>query len=605
MAERQRGKRGGFFFRLAWNNIRRSKEIYLPYLVATSIIGGVYFLVTGLAYSDGLTNVPAGPTAQAIFMLGLVMYSIFSFGFMIYINNFLIKRRRREFGLYGVLGLSKGHVSRVLLWENLLVLGLGLTAGILVTLVFGKLLFMLLMNFIHGAPGSRFVISPVAYLSTLILFGAIFAVTSLYNLFQVRLANPIALLQSEKRGEKESRLVIPLTLFGLAALGASYYVAATIKNAGLAVGIFFLLVILVILATYALFTAGSIAFLRLLRANKRIYYKQSNFVAISGMFHRMKQNAAGLATICILSTMLVVTVSGTLSLYLSQEETLRANYPYDARLSASAEGMDQGALLTRLDAGLADIAEELGLTIRLEDSKVALWDSELGEAERETMWRREESGINYARPLPGKLFCDSARKLTNSILADGALYLDLEGPEEACLRFVPAVQRWWGAEMAKAAAEAGGELSWSFSSSEIYSARQEAYGLYGGLLFLGAFFGILFLAVTVLIIYFKQITEGFEDKERFAILQKVGMDQSQVKRAINRQVLWVFFIPLGGTLLHMVFAGKMLPVMLEVFNLYNRPVIYACVIGVCAVFTAIYLLVYRLTAKVYYRIVRW
>ncbi len=592
-----RGFARGFYFKLAWNNIRRAKEIYLPYLTATAIIGGVYFLVTGLVFSQGLTNVPSGETARAVFALGLVMYSIFSFGFMIYINNFLIKRRRREFGLYGVLGLSKGHVSRVLLWENLLLLGLGLAAGILVMLVFGKLLFMLLMNFIHGAPDSRFIISPLAYVSTGILFALIFAATSLYNLAQVRLANPIVLLQSEKRGEKESRLVIPLTLFGTAALGFSYYMAAVIDHPGLAVGIFFPLVILVILATYALFTAGSIAVLRLLRKNKRIYYKQSNFVAISGMFHRMKQNAAGLATICILSTMLIVTVSGTLSLYLCQEETLRSGHPYDVRIAFSGDADEE--LLRRLDAHLGEVAGDLGLDIEVDESKALSWDSELGKQQEALIRQLDEKGESFGKDLTDKVLYHEKERLANSLMLDGSLYLDLDGPEEACLEFVPAVTKQWR-DSPKGEGEPLG-----FSSYEIFSARQQSYGLYGGLLFLGAFFGILFLVVTVLIIYFKQIAEGYEDKERFAILQKVGMDEKQVKAAINCQVRWVFFLPLGAAFLHMAFAGKMLPVMLAAFRLYNAPVVYACSAGVCGVFALIYLLVYRMTARVYYRIVRW
>lgn len=563
----------GFYRRLAWTNVKRSRDVSLPYCLATAIISSVFFLSVGLAFSDSLSNVPNGPIAMSVFSVGIFTFAVFAFFFMLYLNNFLIKRRKKEFGLYAVLGLSRRHVGRVLLWENVFLLGGGLLGGLLLSLVCGRLLFELLLRLIHAVPGSYFSPSPLAYFATLALFGLVFVVTSLYNLAQIRLANPIALLQSEKKGEKQSRLMIPLALFGALALGVAYYFAWTIDNEGLAIGIFFPLVLLVILATYALFSSGSIVVLRALRANKRHYYQPKHFIAISGMFHRMKQNAAGLATICILSTMLLVTVSGTLSLYLGQEKILAERYPYDVEIALD---MEEAADAAVYDQALAALAAEHGVTLRTDDIPVM------------------PAGPDGARPETDEpaLYYGTLQTLAHSLFVNNAeLYFNVDGAEADCLAFIAALR--------------DGEAVPNYYIADVFSTRQEDYALFGGLLFLGAFFGVVFLVVAVLIIYFKQITEGYEDKERFAILQKVGMDEAQVKATINQQVRWVFFIPLAVTLLHMLFARRILANMLQAFTMYDWGLVLWCVAGACVLFVLLYLIIYRLTARVYFRIVRW
>ena len=357
----------GFYRKLAWNNLRRSKEVYLPYMIATAIISGVFFLTVGLTFSGKLSNIPSGQTTKAVFAMGIGLFAVFAIGFMAYINNFLVRRRKKEFGLYSVLGLSKGHIGRVLLWENSMVLGIGVVVGMVFTLLFGRLLFLLLLKLIHVAPDSEFSIPPMAYAVTVALFLLVFLLTSAYNLFQIRISNPIELMHSEKTGDKkESRFLLPRAILGFVMLAAAYYCAWTIDISGVALGAFFPLALLVILATSLLFTAGSIAVLRLLRANKRIYYKLKNFVSISGMFHRMKQNAAGLAAICILSTMLIVTVSGTLALYLGQEEILEESYPlYDIMVyvdeSSLKDDAEVEASRRRLDELIGETAVRYGV----------------------------------------------------------------------------------------------------------------------------------------------------------------------------------------------------------------------------------------------------
>ena len=565
-----------FYLKLAWGNIRRNRRTFYPYILTTAIISGVFLLIGGLLFSGGLNNVPAGRTATALFSFGLVVFAIFAFFFMVYINNFIVGRRKKEFGLYGILGLEKRHVGRVLVWENLITLGFGVVLGIIIALVFGRLLFLILLKMIRAAAGSVFSIAPMAYFIMIGLFLAVFVFTSLLNFRQVRLSSPIELMSSEKRGEKDSKLIIPLAVFGLLCLIAAYYYAWSIDLSSIALGLFFPLAALVIIATNILFTSGSIVMLRFLRANKKLYYKPGNFIAIGGMFQRMRQNAKSLATICILSTMLIVTIAGTLSLYLGQEEMLSGMYPFDVCVWIDEENGAQA--IRDFDREIVALAEADGLKISADKNKLTY------ELPADGGYPRD----NYVGP-------DSTFVNTpNLIYFNGGLRFDLDGSQEQCLKFMGDLRELYTGRF-------GGE----YSVSQVFSARQDGYGLYGGLLFLGIFFGILFLAVTVLIIYFKQVSEGYEDKAQFAILQKVGMDDAQVKATINSQVLWVFFIPLGMTILHMVFASKIMARMLQTFMLYDWGLVLACIGGVCAVFALLYLAVYMLTSRIYYRIVKW
>ena len=577
-----------FYLHLAWSNIRRDRRTYLPHMVATAVISGVFLLIAGLLFSKSLNNLPTGSTATAIFAFGIVVFAIFALFFMVYINNFLISRRKKEFGLYGILGLEKRHVGRVLLWENLITLTMGMLLGVLISLVFGRLLFLLLLKLIHTTPESSFSIAPIAFALLAALFFAIFLITTLLNLRQVHLASPMQLMQSERRGEKESKLMVPAALLGLVALCAAYYFAWVTNVPGTALGLFFPLAILVVFATFTLFISGSVAFLKLLKKNKALYYRQENFIAISGMIQRMKQNGRSLAAVCILSTMLVVTISGTLALYLGQEDMLSAQYPFDVCVWIHTEErgtpaqtiVENTKAITEFESAVVALSKECGVTLSADRSKLIY----------------EKPEENYSHPsnyVPeGATWVD----LPNLICFDGGLRFDVDGTEEDCLAFISGIRQLY--------AERTDTIS-GFSLGDRFTARQDYYALYGGLLFLGAFFGLLFLAVTVLIIYFKQISEGYEDKAHFEIMQKVGMDDAQVRTTINRQVLWVFFIPLFMTALHMVFASKIMARMLQTFMLYDWMLVLACTGGVLILFALMYLVVYRLTAKVYYRIVKW
>ena len=438
----------------------------------------------------------------------------------------------------------------------------------IVALIFGKLLFLLLLKAIHSAPNSEFLIAPQAYVLTLILFAVIFVVTSIINLVRVHISNPIQLLYSEKKGDKDSRFVLPRAIIGFILLGVAYYFALTINIPATAIGVFLLLAVLVILATNALFVAGSIVILKLLRKRKKLYYKPKNFIAISGMFQRMKQNASGLAVICILSTMLIITVSTTTALYLGQEDQLRSVYPFDIEVWLSDTQTEEQ--LAELDSLLSSKASEHGLTMS------ASFEGKTGENVQSII----DNGYTT---------------MEHSIVQWGnSIMFDLEGSDEDYQQFVDQIP-----ELIEPYSPDG------YGISDVNAGRMDAYALSGGLLFLGVFFGILFLVITVLVIYFKQITEGYEDKERFSILQKVGMSDKQVKETINRQILWVFFLPLVVAICHTAVAAKIICIMLQTFQLYNSTLVLICLAVTCAVFALIYLIVFRLTAKVYYRIVKW
>lgn len=566
-----------FFLRLAFQNVRRNKNVYFPYMVAVAIISGVFFLTVAIIFSPSLSNMPSGVMAKAVLTFAVVVFGIFAFSFMLYINGFLISRRKREFGLYSVLGLEKRHVCRVLLIENALALGTGVGAGFLFAALFGRLIFMLLLHFIHSAPDSVFLLPANAFIITGILFGAIFGISSLYNTVQVRLANPIELLSSEKKGEKESRFLLPVALFGAGGILFSYYISLTVSNGGNAVMLFFPLAMLVIAATYALFRSGSIVFLKFLRGRKKLYYKPDNFVSISGLFQRMRQNASGLATICILGTMLVVTVCLSTSLYFNQEASLRTRNPFDVTyfMSGATE-----AELEAFDTQIGEAAAVHNLALSYDQAMLV----PVADATDNTMDR-------VIQKPDSKLLL-----LKNSLVLDGVLMFDMQGSDTDEKAFLSDMNVYFTNAIPEGHRQ---------GSLDIIESRESGYGIFGGLVFAGAFFAVLFLTLTILIIYFKQITEGHEDRERFVILQKVGMDDGQVRTAINRQILWVFFVPLAGALVNAAFSTRLIVKILEAFGLFESDLTILIMIITCAVFSLVYLMAYRLTAKTYYKIVKW
>lgn len=664
----------GFYLKLALNNLKRHQKKFIPYFIAATIMISIYFMVVMIIYSPGLKDVPNHVALVQLFRIGFFTLCIFITSFMLYINGFLIKQRKKELGLYGILGLEKRHVGYVMLWENLIINGSALLTGIVSGSIFGWIIFMLLLKSINVTKNTYFAIPLQAFTFTIIYNAVLFLLIAIINLFQIRIANPIDLLKSEHQGEKKVRFVLPKTILGLLALGYAYYISLNVTNPLQAMNKFFFAVCLVIVATNVLFTTGSLFLLRLLKNNKKFYYKANNFISVAGMFHRMKQNAKGLANICILSSMVLVTVSTCVSLYLGQEDSLRVRHQNDFELLVSDQTTEEQ--FEKLDQFIKKTAEVSNVIIEegayryYSDSATLIYEGQRFILPDEKLSYFEKAGkkavtvfmmtlSDYNRVSKQKEILEEGQLLllsngeykelktfdistveeslsytitkhiTDSVFTNGKhrkaweeLYLvladetsvtlldgklnpqygigrvgrvifNIQGENEDCFNFGQMIAKQYG------------DIVKPIGIEDMYDSRYFGYSLNGGLLFMGAYFTIIFLCATVLIIYFKQISEGYDDKDRFETMQKVGMDDREVKRTINKQILIVFFLPLVGALLHVSMASNMIIRLLEVFWLYNVKLTVLCILGSCAIFTAVYCIVYRLTAKTYCKIVKW
>lgn len=661
-----------FYPKLALANLKKNLPHYLPYIVSCSFTILAYFIMRAIVDNPEVQNLRGGDIVVSFMQIGSVVAAIFAAIFLYYTNSFLIRRRKKEFALYGILGLEKKHIGLIMFWERLFSSLISLVIGICGGVILGRLLYTLLLYLIGSAPSFHWRIEPQSLIGTLILFAVIFAVIFLSDLFHVQTANPIDLLRAKNTGEREPKASPLLVIFGLLALGGGYLLALTVKDTVSAVLLFFLAVLLVIIGTYCLFTAGSIALLKGLKKRENFYYQARNFISVSGMLYRMKQNAAGLATICILSTMVLVTVGTTVSMYTGCDKRLEATYPYDLyvvgrtddagqiaqideiiRSSAAASevqltdafaysayqatfsekdgellpfnGMDWGSSYQGyiLDAGQYEALT--GQSLALAGDEVCVFSSQgeipagytIGGKPYRLKQRLTESFPlrrynEMAKNTLALVFADadsakSAANLLNGYDADG------EGEIAATPDY------YFISNLASTTLDKEGLAAWTTQTestlndleafphvlfSSIYAEEAGWYALNGSFLFLGVFLGFLFLVATVLIIYYKQISEGHDDQERFLIMQKVGMDQSEVRRTIRKQILLVFFLPLVCALIHLAVALKMILQILLAFGLTNTGVILACFAAVALLFALLYIVVYLMTSRTYYKLVR-
>ena len=668
--------------KLAATNIRNNKQFYLPYLLAGGLSVAMLYLVLAMVYNPGLREMNGGQTVAATLSLGGVIVRVFAAIFLFYTNSFIIKRRKKELGVYNILGMEKKHIAKVLSLEMLFTAVVTIAGGLVFGIVFNKLLTMILYRMTGLNASIPFTISTAGCRSVMITFVVIYAAALCYNLMQIKLANPIELLHSGNKGEREPKTKILITLIGIAALGGGYYLALTVGDAVSAITMFFIAVLLVIVGTYCLFTAGSIALLKLLRKNKKYYYQAKHFTTVSGMIYRMKQNAVGLANICILSTMVLVTVSTTVCMYLGIEDILTVRFPkevtvttyyaampenpetietaLDDSLAASGRGIlskcgylnmsmtavrrEDGFSVTGIGAGTdysisdvvvldivtkADYEKLTGESIAsLEEGEIAIaaepfYEGEILEFEDRTYTVKE----SLAYPTDEEEYLAS--------IANGTAYLIVPDDAEFEGIFETLARNWDSERVAlninynlgyeidgtseeKIAAESAVRdavalwVSREAQKNEAYAGcyieareenRAEYWALNGGFLFLGLFLGTMFLMVTVLIIFYKQISEGYEDKERYAIMEKVGMSSVEVKHAIRSQVLTVFFLPMAVAVIHIIMAFPMIKLILDAFSLTNTTLFALCVAGTALVFFLIYLLVFVLTSRSYYKIV--
>ena len=657
------GKRGvGFYWKLAFTNLKGNRRVYLPYLLSSVGIIMMFYSINALGQGIDQGALYGGTTVASMMGLGVFVIGLFAVLFLFYTNSFIIKRRKKELGLYNILGMEKRHIAHILFRETLLTAVCSLALGLGLGIVFSRVLFWLL-GLLLGTNLAVAVVIPVsAITSTLGLFGLIFLLTLCYNLLQVKLSKPIELLHGGETGEREPKAHWFLALLGALLLGAGYYMAVTIQDPLSALVFFFVAVILVILGTYLLFITGITAMLKLLKKNKRFYYKTNHFTALSGMLFRMKQNAAGLASICVLFTALLVTVSTTFSLYTSMDGLLRARYPRNVLVSvcdANQEAKDM------VRSAVAEKSQELGLALEnvvdregwnittarvgntlhtqevsletcavvniftqseferfsgqqvdLAENQVLLFDPANTFPEEDTLHIDDKTyeivPSDYVMPEASTLaqiyemyyLVVRDETVVENILAPSGsdtfpIYsydFDVAGgdPEDiAALREALGTVDFSGPGVEYAA------LLFEDSATS----RQSFMELYGGLFFLGLFLGVLFLLGTALIIYYKQVSEGYDDARRFNIMQKVGMSHKEVKQSIHSQILLVFFLPLVMAVLHLAFAFPMLEKILLVMGLANTQLILLSTLGCVAVFALAYLIIYALTARTYYNIV--
>lgn len=668
---------GGLYLRLALTAMAKNRKLYLPYILTCMGMVMMFYIISFLAVNPAVGAMPGGGSLQAILTLGRGVMGVFSLIFLFYTNSFLIRKRKKEFGLYNILGMGKWNLARILTWESIVIGTVSVAGGLFCGALFAKVAELSLAHVLKSTIQSGFSVDWPSLLEAVLLFAAIFLLILLNGLRQIHVSKPVELLRSDTVGEKPPKANWALALPGVLILAGAYYLALSIQQPLAAMLWFFVAVVMVIIGTYLLFIAGSVVFCRLLQKNKRYYYKTSHFVSVSSMVYRMKRNGAGLASICILSTMVLVMLSSTVCLYIGAEDSLRSRYPrqveveihsIDPAYTAALTGAVDKALEKRglqpensfsyrylgvtgyLEGEQVSFKREQGQTLRNEDSAnlrqlliIPLEDynrltgagETLGQNEillysskgdyaydrlevagagtlkiKKTVSKFVDNGMDGMQVVPSFFIVvpelapmEAVFEKQKEIYGDRASSLyhyygfDLNLPVEVQI----ALREDIGESVSRMQLEDP-----QFPAASIHSVAQERadfYALYGGLLFLGVLLGIVFILGAVLIMYYKQISEGYEDQARFDIMQKVGMTRREIRKSINSQVLTVFFLPLAAAGAHITFAFPMISKLMALFSLTNISLLAAVTVGCYLVFTLFYVLVYVFTSRAYYSIV--
>lgn len=667
----------GIFSRLAKQNIRNNKSTYIPYIITCIFCIAMIYMMEFLRDCPTLDQaVRQADEVRMIVFTGEIVVEIFCIIFLIYSNSFLMKRRQKEIGLYNILGLERNHIGIVMFLETIITSIGSLAGGIAAGIIGSKLALLLLLKLLHIPSVLGFYISVKGIFTCLFMFGIIFLMILFLNLAKIHLSRPVELLRGNNTGEKEPVVKWLMALIGFICLGAGYYLAVTTESPIKAITIFLLAVILVMAGTYLLFTAGSIVILKFLRRRKSFYYRTGNFISISGMLYRMKQNAIGLASICILSTGVLLMIAMTVSIYFGMNDIMLNRYPYDVDMSVTSiseeecqtaieafekaiadnkvpveksveeiyldivcskngdqilikpantiRNSDSVLVLSLLDQ--AEYERLTGISANLNDGEIFAWYPSAVQKDSVTVDETEFTVKKWLDKNP--LTCGEDAVSDNAVLVvtdedfkkfdemrtemykgvssapageDLTLHLglDITGSETDKIDFGTPVM-----EVVKDLKKNGGLSENSWITSGI---RQQEYESYyadnGSLLFIGIFLGSLFLMGTAMIIYYKQISEGYEDQKRFEIMQKVGLSRREVRSSVRRQILMVFFLPLLRAMLHITMAFPMIRRMLLLFGMTNTKLFIGCTAGTVLIFAVVYGLIYLMTARSYYHIV--
>ena len=667
----------GIFSRLAKQNIRNNKSTYIPYMITCIFCIAMIYMMEFLRDCPTLDQaVRQADEVRMIVFTGEIVVEIFCIIFLIYSNSFLMKRRQKEIGLYNILGLERNHIGIVMFLETIITSIGSLAGGIATGIIGSKLALLLLLKLLHIPSVLGFYISVKGIFTCLFMFGIIFLMILFLNLAKIHLSRPVELLRGNNTGEKEPAAKWLMALIGFICLGAGYYLAVTTESPIKAITIFLLAVILVMAGTYLLFTAGSIVILKFLRRRKSFYYRTGNFISISGMLYRMKQNAIGLASICILSTGVLLMISMTVSIYFGMNDIMLNRYPYDVDMSVTSISEEEcQTAIEAFEKAIADnkvpvekSVEEIyldivcskngdqilikptntirnsdsvlvlsllnqaeyerltGISANLNDGEIFAWYPSAVQKDSVTVDEKEFTVKKWMDKNP--LTCGEDAVSDNAVLVvtdedfkkfdemrtemykgvssapageDLTLHLglDITGSETDKIDFGTPVM-----ETVKDLKKSGGlsENAWIISGI-----RQQEYESYyadnGSLLFIGIFLGSLFLMGTAMIIYYKQISEGYEDQKRFEIMQKVGLSRREVRSSVRRQILMVFFLPLLMAMLHITMAFPMIRRLLLLFGMTNTKLFIGCTAGTVLIFAVVYGVIYLMTARSYYHIV--
>lgn len=674
----------GFYLRLAIDGMRKNSRLYVPYLLTCSGMVTIFYILGGLSHTQVIKTMRGGDTIGMVLTLGCIVLAVFSAIFLFYANSFLVRRRNKEFGLYNILGMNKVNISRILVIETTLTALVSLIVGLAVGLLLSKLAELILVRMAGEVSGYSLWIDPSSLIVTVIVFGVIFALLLLVSLARISLSKPLDLLRSEATGEKPPKANFLFALAGLLILGAAYYMALSIETPLAAIGVFFTAVLMVIIATYLLFVAGSVALCRLLQKNKKYYYRPEHFVSVSSMVFRMKRNGAGLASICVLATMVLVMLSSTSCLYFGGEGHVRGYYPYDimvrvryedaSECSATSLSAISTAVLKETNGheknavsysvfstdglltdgvinvngvdrkknaelifnnvrsvsiiSLSDYNRIAGTDVTLAENEALVWSSDKPYSAKTIGFDGcpTVKNVKVIKKLPIKISTgQTIVTLLVMVVPDweeytGEItrYIDKlnEGFESSliygtyeqyCCFDLSGVNEGSQIEMAgriEKNTSSTSSVSYLWLSADSFAENKiEFFGMYGSMFFLGIALSIVFMAAAALIIYYKQLSEGYEDQGRFCIMQKVGMTGHEIKKTVESQVLTVFFAPLILAGIHLAFAFPFVNKILDIIASSDTVLLMITNISCFLLFALFYIFVYRQTARAYYNIV--
>lgn len=663
-----------FYPKLAFSGICKNKKLYFPYILTCICLIMMHYILSFLSEAPALKQMIGGDTIAIILNMGSQIVTIFSVLFLFYSNSFLTKRRKKEFGMYNILGMNKSNIGKILLWEFIIISILSIIIGILVGVGLSKLFELGLIDIMSSEINYNFDISFKHIIKTSVIFCGVFILLLISNLAQIALNKPIELIKSENVGEKPPKANWFLGLLGLIIIICAYYIAVTIEDPIYAIFMFFIAVFMVILATYLLFIFGSVLLCHILKKNKSYYYKASHFISVSSMSYRMKQNGAGLASICILLTMVLVMLSSTITLYVGMDDSINLRYPRDFSVEMQIDNDTDNNTLSLIrnktqstfsKYNIQNVIDYYSLeTESLYTDGIFYNEAQLLESKNFDM--NTNSVLTYIIPVSNlnqvseqkyqlqdnqiviypifMEYTSSALQMNNEKYTIKSVIDDSIAYENGIIRrneaIYPKIYIFVSdSEFAKlkTAENPISMLQWTYSFDMDLSNKQQLniyntiknsddmksikdivssaimnckafeiknfYSIFGGLFYLGIVLSIVFLLAAVLIIYYKQISEGYEDKHRFEIMQKVGMTKKEIRKSINSQVLMVFFMPLITAGVHLCFAFPMIRKILLIFNIFNTSLLIKSAIICFIVFGLFYMVIYRITSNAYYNIV--